>query len=141
MKCELCGRPALALVRTGKKRSRKAKAGHPRKIKDHSLCAECFEKQGDSQRTAAALKDLLKPAFDLYRAATEAEAEMAADDERRLRVALQRIAVGGGCGRTGYATGVRRGGRRFAPRAREAERGMHIGASSFLQQRPERSRS
>lgn len=85
MNCELCGRPALALVRTGKKRSRKARAGQPRKIKDHSLCAGCWEKQGDSQRTSDALKGLMGTALDLWKAAEEAEREWRDAEEKRLR--------------------------------------------------------
>lgn len=95
MNCEQCGRPALALVRTGKKRSRKAKAGQPRKLKAHSLCAECFEKQGDSLRTMQAMQGLGRAAFGMLVTVTEIEAEMAADEEKRLRAALSRIAAGG----------------------------------------------
>lgn len=94
MNCEQCGRPALALVRTGKKRSRKAKAGQPRKIKDHSLCAECWEKQGDSWRTSKAMQSLERTAVEMLITATGIEAELAADEEKRLRAALERIAAG-----------------------------------------------
>lgn len=43
--CE-CGRPAVALPRHKRGRAR----GKPRRIKGHSLCWECFDKERNRQR-------------------------------------------------------------------------------------------
>ena len=47
MRCELCGRLALALPRHGRFRSRKARAGKPYCVQAHTLCQQCWEKLND----------------------------------------------------------------------------------------------
>lgn len=44
--CE-CGRPAIAIPKYGKKRSKKARAGCPVFIKGHDLCLCCYQKEID----------------------------------------------------------------------------------------------
>lgn len=39
--CE-CGRPVLVVVKTGRKRSNKARRGVPVSIKGHDLCNRCW---------------------------------------------------------------------------------------------------
>lgn len=48
-RCE-CGRPAVALVATGNRRSRKARAGQPRHLAGHWFCLKCWRRFLDSTR-------------------------------------------------------------------------------------------
>lgn len=92
MRCELCGRPAKALVKCGVKRSRKARAGTPRTIKGHSVCQQCFESMVDADRAAKfnrAIADLLLIGHGVAADLAQGEAERLLGVIRTARTRLE----------------------------------------------------
>jgi len=57
MRCSECERPVLVIPLRGRKRSRKARAGIPVSIKDHDLCAKCWERAQNQFHAARLLRE------------------------------------------------------------------------------------